>query len=137
MLVSIEDTLAILAMTGIILSIIILLYRKLMYIIFDEELARVSGLPISKLNYLFIILASLSVIVSMRLVGILLISSLLVIPNVTALLFNKEFRKMAHIGININIFSSDGYRNFICCKSGACRNNSNCLNYSISDCACS
>ncbi|MFL6490382.1 MAG: metal ABC transporter permease [Nitrososphaera sp.] len=105
MLVSIEDTLAILAMTGIILSIIILLYRKLMYITFDEEQARVSGLPISKLNYLFIILASVAVIVSMRLVGILLVSSLLVIPNVTALLFNKGFRITALISVSISIFS--------------------------------
>ena len=105
MLVSIEDTLAILAMTGIILSIIILLYRKLMYITFDEEQARVSGLPISKLNYLFIILASVAVIVSMRLVGILLVSSLLVIPNVTALLFNKGFKKTALISVSISIFS--------------------------------
>jgi zinc transport system permease protein len=105
MVVSIEDTLAILAMTGIILSIIILLYRKLMYITFDEEQARVSGLPISKLNYLFIILASAAVIVSMRLVGILLVSSLLVIPNVTALLFNKGFKKTALISVSISIFS--------------------------------
>jgi zinc transport system permease protein len=105
MVVSIEDTLAILAMTGIILSIIILLYRKLMYITFDEEQARVSGLPISKLNYLFIILASVAVIVSMRLVGILLVSSLLVIPNVTALLFNKGFRITALISVSISIFS--------------------------------
>jgi zinc transport system permease protein len=105
MLVSVEDTLAILAMTGIILSIIILLYRQLMYITFDEEQSRVSGLPISKLNYLFIILASVAVIVSMRLVGILLVSSLLVIPNVTALLFNKGFRKTTLISVSISIFS--------------------------------
>src|SRR5215207_7575998 len=105
LLFSVEDTLAILAMTGIILSIIILLYRQLLYITFDEEQARVSGLPISKLNYLFIILASVAVIVSMRLVGILLVSSLLVIPNVTALLFNKGFRKTALISISISIFS--------------------------------
>jgi zinc transport system permease protein len=105
MLVSVEDTLTILAMTGIVLSIIILLYRQLMYITFDEEQALVSGLQISKLNYLFIILASLAVIVSMRLVGILLVSSLLVIPNVTALLFNKGFKKTALISVSVSIFS--------------------------------
>ena len=105
MLVSIEDTLMILAMTGIILSIIILLYRQRMYITFDEEQEQVSGLPISKLNYLFIILASVAVIVSRRLVGILLVSSLLVIPNVTALLFNKGFKKTALISVSVSIFS--------------------------------
>ncbi|MFL6489725.1 MAG: metal ABC transporter permease [Nitrososphaera sp.] len=105
LLVSIEDTLAILTMTGIIIATIILLYRQLMYITFDEEQAQVSGLPISRLNYLFIILSSVAVIVSMRLVGILLVSSLLVIPNVTALLFNKGFRKTALISVLISIFS--------------------------------
>jgi zinc transport system permease protein len=105
LLVSVEDTLAILAMTGIILSIVILLYRQLMYITFDEEQARVSGLPISKLNYLFVVLASVAVIVSMRLVGILLVSSLIVIPNVTALLFGKGFKKTALISVSVSIFS--------------------------------
>lgn len=105
LLVSIEDTLAILAMAGSILAIVILLYRQLMYVTFDEEQAKVSGLPISKLNYLFVVLASVAVIVSMRLVGILLVSSLIVIPNVTALLLGKGFKKTALISVGVSIFS--------------------------------
>lgn len=105
LLVSVNDTLAILAMAGTILALIILLYRKLMYIAFDEEQAKVSGLPISKLNYLFVVLASVAVIVSMRLVGILLVSSLIVIPNVTALLFGKGFKKTALISVGVSLFS--------------------------------
>ena len=104
-LVSIEDTLAILAMTGIILAIVMMLYRQLMYITFDEEQAKVSGLQISKLNYLFIVLASVGVIVSMRLVGILLVSSLIVIPNVTALLFGRGFKKTALISVSVSVFT--------------------------------
>lgn len=104
-LVSIEDTLAILAMTGIILAIVMMLYRQLMYITFDEEQAKVSGLQISKLNYLFIVLASVGVIVSMRLVGILLVSSLIVIPNVTALLFGRGFKKTALISVCVSVFT--------------------------------
>jgi len=105
LLISVNDTLAILAMAGIVLSIIILLYRKLMYITFDEEQAKVSGLQVSKMNYLFVVLASAAVIVSMRLVGILLVSSLIVIPNVTALMFGKGFKKTALISVGISIFS--------------------------------
>lgn len=105
LLVSVEDTLAILAMTAIIISIVILLYRQLMYITFDEEQARVSGLPISKLNYLFVVLACVAVIVSMRLVGILLVSSLIVIPNITALQFGKGFKKTALISVSVSIMS--------------------------------
>lgn len=104
-LVSVEDTVAILAMTGIILAIVILLYRQLMYVTFDEEQAKVSGLQISKLNYLFIVIASVGVLVSMRLVGILLVSSLIVIPNVTALLFGKGFKKTALISVGVSLVS--------------------------------
>jgi zinc transport system permease protein len=105
LLVSVEDTLAILAMAGAILATVILLYRPFMYITFDEEQAKVSGLSISKLNSLFVVLASIAVIVSMRLVGILLVSSLIVIPNVTALLLGKGFKKTALISVGVSIFS--------------------------------
>ncbi|NWG36552.1 MAG: metal ABC transporter permease [Nitrososphaera sp.] len=105
LLVSVNDTLAILAMAGAILSIVILLYKKLVYITFDEEQARVSGLPIAHLNYLFVVLASVAAVVSMRLVGILLVSSLIVIPNVTALLFGKGFKKTALISVAVSVFS--------------------------------
>lgn len=105
LVVSIEDTLAILAMAGAVLAIVVLLYRQFMYVTFDEEQAKVSGLSISKLSYLFAVLASVSVIVSMRLVGILLVSSLIVIPNITALLLGKGFKKTVLISVGISIFS--------------------------------
>lgn len=105
LVVSVEDTLGILAMAGAILAIVILLYRQFMYVAFDEEQAKVSGLSITNLSYLFAVLASVSVIVSMRLVGILLVSSLIVIPNITALLLGKGFKKTALISVGISIFS--------------------------------
>jgi zinc transport system permease protein len=105
LLVSVTDTLAILSMAGVILAIVIILYRQLMYVTFDEEQARVSGLQIAKLNYLFVVMASVGVIVSMRLVGILLVSSLIVLPNVTALLFGKGFKKTALISVSLSVFA--------------------------------
>jgi zinc transport system permease protein len=105
LLVSINDTLAILALAGVILAIVVTLHKKFMYITFDEEQARVSGLPISKLNYLFVVLASVAAVVSMRLVGILLVSALVVIPNVTALLFCRGFKKTALISVAVSVFS--------------------------------
>ncbi|WP_337861688.1 metal ABC transporter permease [Nitrososphaera sp.] len=105
LLVSINDTLAILAMAGAVLAAVVVLYKKLMYITFDEEQARVSGLPISALNYLFVVLASVTAVVSMRLVGILLVSALIVIPNVTALLFGRGFKKTALVSLSVSVFS--------------------------------
>jgi zinc transport system permease protein len=79
-----------------------------MYIAFDEEQSSVSGIDVAKLNYLFIVLASVTVITSLRLVGVLLISSLIVIPNITAIMFGKGFKKTALISIIIAILSVIG-----------------------------
>jgi zinc transport system permease protein len=95
LLVSQDEVIMILALSAAIMVILLLLYKRFMYITFDEEQAKVSGLQVSKLNYLFIILASIAVISSIRLVGILLISSLIVIPNITAMMFGKGFKKTA------------------------------------------
>jgi zinc transport system permease protein len=105
LLVSQDEVYMILGLSAGIMTILLLLYRKFMYIAFDEEQAKVSGLQVSKLNYLFIVLASITVIASIRLVGILLISSLIVIPNITAMLFGKGFRKTALISGMIGVFS--------------------------------
>ncbi|MDQ4066688.1 MAG: metal ABC transporter permease [Thermoproteota archaeon] len=105
LLVSQDEVYMILGLSAGIMTILLLLYRKFMYIAFDEEQAKVSGLQVSKLNYLFIVLASITVIASIRLVGILLISSLIVIPNITAMLFGKGFRKTALISGTTSVFS--------------------------------
>ena len=105
LLISIQDQETILLASAIILSILYFFYQKLIYVTFDEEQAKVSGINVSRLNYLFVILASISVIVSVRLVGVLLISSLIVIPNITAIMFGKGFKKTALISVSIAIMS--------------------------------
>src|SRR3990170_4754283 len=54
LLVSVEDTVLILGLTGIILIVILLLYRELIYSTFNEEQAKVSGIPVEKMNYLIV-----------------------------------------------------------------------------------
>jgi len=57
------------------------------------------------INTLFIILASVSIIASIRLVGVLLISSLIVIPNITALMLGKGFKKTILISCAVSTIS--------------------------------
>ncbi|MGB0029515.1 MAG: metal ABC transporter permease [Nitrososphaeraceae archaeon] len=108
LLISSQDQVMILIITAIVLAIMYKIYRKLMYVAFDEEQASVSGIDVAKLNYLFIILASVTVITSLRLVGVLLISSLIVIPNITAMTFGKGFKKTALISIIVAVLSVIG-----------------------------
>jgi len=72
---------------------IILLYKELIYITFDEEAAKVGGIPTKLINNIFIVLAALTVALAIPIVGILLISALIVIPVVAALQLKKSFWK--------------------------------------------
>ena len=105
LLVSPQDTLTILILSAAVLSILSVIYRKLLYVTFDEQQAKVSGIQVTNLNYLFIVLASITVITSIRLVGVLLISSLVVIPNITAIMFGKGFKKTLLISFLIAVYS--------------------------------
>ena len=105
LLVSVDDTILILSLTGIILIVILLLYRPLLYSTFNEEQAKVSGIPVEKINYLIVFIAGITVVTSVQLVGVLLISALFVIPNVTAIMYGKGFKQTAIISISFSVFS--------------------------------
>ena len=76
-----------------------------MFITFDEKQAKVSGINVKLANYVFIVLAAITVVTSIRLVGVLLISALIVLPNITAILFGRGFKKTAMISAFIAIAS--------------------------------
>lgn len=105
LLVSHEDVLMTVGMAIIVTSIIGLFFKKLIYVTFDEDQAKISGLHVEQLDYLFIVLVAVTVIVSMKLVGILLISSLMVIPNIASLMLNQGFKRTLFISIIISACS--------------------------------
>jgi zinc transport system permease protein len=77
-----------------ILSVItlIVLYDKLVYITFDEEGARIAGIKVRMINYIFALLVSATISVSIRIIGVLVLSSMLAVPVATALQLNKSFK---------------------------------------------
>jgi len=103
LLVSVEDTILILVLTGSILIVILLLYRELIYSTFNEEQAKVSGIPVEKINYLIVFIAGITVVTSIQLVGILLISALFVIPNVTAIMYGRSFKQTLLLSISFAV----------------------------------
>ena len=66
------------------LVLIVVLFRSLVAVALDEESARVSGLPVSALNISLAALAGITIAISMRVVGILLIAALMVLPVIAA-----------------------------------------------------
>jgi zinc transport system permease protein len=90
---------------AIVLIAIIAFYKELVYTTFDEEAAKVSGVPTRFINLLLIILAALTVSLAIPIVGVLLIAALIVIPVVTALQFKKSFVQTIVIAEILSIFS--------------------------------
>ena len=103
LLTNMNDVLLILGISCGVIFTLIALRRPLLHFTFDEEQAKVNGVPVEKLNYLFISLAAVAVIVTMRLVGILLISALIVIPNLTSMMMGKGFKKTMIISISLSV----------------------------------
>ena len=96
-----EEDLKIVVFLGIIIiSIIILLFRALFYITFDESDAKLRGIPVNKLNLLFAMLVAITITLSMRIVGILLISSMMTVPVAASIQISKSF-KQAFIYTNV------------------------------------
>lgn len=99
------DLWLILALGGTIGLAVLLLHRELFAITFNEETARVSGIPVDAINLLLSILTALTVVVGMRLVGVLLISALLVIPTVAGIQVARSFREALGIAILLSASS--------------------------------
>ena len=105
LLISQEDTIMILAISAGIIATLTILQKQFLHLTFNEEQAKLSGMRTTLLNYAFVVLASITVVTSMRLVGILLISALIVIPNITAMQFGKGFKKTVFISMSISVIS--------------------------------
>src|SRR3989449_802674 len=98
-LVQPRDLWVILLLGMVVLGTVVLLYKELFAITFDEEAARVQGVPVDSLNLLVTVLVATTVVVAMRVVGVLLTSALIVIPAATALRLARNFRSALLIAV--------------------------------------
>ena len=75
-----------------VLVLFILFYHKLFAITFDENFSRATGLKVSRYNTLLAILTALTIVLGMRMMGAMLISSLVIFPALTAMRLFRSFR---------------------------------------------
>lgn len=71
---------------------LIVLYHQMIYIAYDEEAAKVAGVRVRLINYVFSILVASAISISIRIVGVLVLSSMIALPVATALQLEKGFR---------------------------------------------
>ncbi len=73
-------------------SLIMLFYKKLFLVSFNEEVAWVSGIKVERINTILIMLSALVIVVAIKIAGILLASAFLVLPALSALRFSTSFK---------------------------------------------
>lgn len=81
-------------------------WKRWAYSSFDRELAQADRIPVQFDDYLLSILIAVTIVVSIKVVGIVLIAAFLVIPPATSRLINKSFSKMTFTSIIIGVFTA-------------------------------
>ena len=75
--------------------------RKIMYVTFDEEYARSQGLPVGMIAYIMAIVVAVTIVLSIKVMGIVLLMSLVTIPCVVANTLTKDYRKITLLAVII------------------------------------
>jgi ABC-type Mn2+/Zn2+ transport system permease subunit len=106
LLISFDDLLGLVVLGLLVLAVIVVLWKELLYATFDPLGAAASGLPVELLEYVFLALVALTIVVSLKAVGIILVVAMLVTPAATAQLLTVRFGRMMALAILVGIVSA-------------------------------
>jgi manganese/iron transport system permease protein len=101
-----EDLVALVVLGSIVVGIIALLWKELLYATFDPLGAAASGIAVSRLEYLFLALVALTIVVSLQAVGIILVVAMLVTPAATAQMLTVRFTRLMALAAGVGVLSA-------------------------------
>jgi len=93
-------------LSALILVIVVFLYKELLLLTFDEKYGEVVGAPMDATYITLLCLIALSIVVMIKIVGVILVIALLTIPASASKLFSDNIKTMILVSITIGIFSS-------------------------------
>lgn len=94
-----------LVVSGIALVFVLVNYRALLFATFDSEVAEVSGVNVRRIEALFMIVLSLSILATLTVIGVTLVAAMLVIPAVVARMLTDSFSRMLILSTVIGLAS--------------------------------
>lgn len=100
-----NDLIALSVLAVVVLGTVALLWKELLYSTFDPLGAAASGLPVARLDYLFLALIALTIVISLQAVGIILVVAMLVTPAATGQLVARSFGRLVLAAISVGIAS--------------------------------
>jgi zinc transport system permease protein len=87
-----QDVRTVLALSVAAVLALVFLYDRLVYIAYDEDAARIAGVRVKPINYAFSVLVAAAIAVSIRIVGVLVLGSMIALPVATALQLGRGFK---------------------------------------------
>ena len=103
--VNTTDMISIAVLTILSVLTLYFLYNSLLYIAYDEEAARVAGVKVDLINYVFAILMAAAVSISIKIVGVLVLSAMIALPVASALQLEKGFRTTLLCSIGFSLLA--------------------------------
>jgi manganese/iron transport system permease protein len=100
-----NDLIALAVLAVIVLATVGLLWKELLYATFDPLGAAAAGLPVSRLDYLFLALIALTIVISLQAVGIILVVAMLVTPAATGQILARSFGRLVAVAVTIGVGS--------------------------------
>jgi zinc transport system permease protein len=94
----------VIGLCAVVLLTVLLLYKELFYMTFDEESARLAGIPVRTINFLFTLLTAVTIAISSRTVGTLVISSLMVLPVAAAMQVARNYKQTVIFSVVFAVF---------------------------------
>jgi zinc transport system permease protein len=94
------------AICVMVLAAVGLLFKELLFLAFDEEVARANGLPVTPLYFLLLTCLALAVVAAIRVVGLILVEALLVIPAAIGYQLARGYRAMLAISATSAVLSA-------------------------------
>lgn len=101
-----SDIVLMLVLDIIIISVVFLLYKEFLALSFDEEFATVLGVPVQRLYLVLLCLIALSVVILIRIVGIILVMALLTVPASISKQLTHNLKKMMFLSILLSVLFS-------------------------------
>lgn len=104
--VTVEEVRNTAIISAVVVTVVMLLYKELLFYSFDPLGAQAAGLPVNLLNFRLMVLIALTIVASLKAVGVILVLALLITPEATAYWLVKRLNEMMILGAVIGVLAS-------------------------------
>lgn len=106
LLVTKTDLIYLIILFGINSIFLLLFFKELFYLCYNEEVSKIFKINTTLVYYIFLIIVSVNIVISVKIIGIIMITAQLLLPGITSLNLTKKVKKAILLSVLISIFSS-------------------------------